>query len=350
MARRGRKTDTQFDVAIVAKLESGLTVREIAQSLGLGRPKVARIVRRLGGAKSLRPSATAKSAAFEHSVTQLAAEGRSRREIGEILGIKPHIVANIVSRLKLTLIDTRGDWCRGTADQERIAAIAAAYSAGRTLQDIGNQYGISRERVRQILRKYTDVQASDGGASIIWARQREKRATAKDRKYMDRLGCGWDEYKRIRDLGREMCKSGRSYSQSPMGAFISQKRNANKRQIGWDLTFWQWWEIWQASGRWEQRGRGQGYVMCRKRDAGPYAADNVFIATAIENTASSKLKKSGLPVGVRAIGRRFSAQRMIGGKVRQLGTYATAQEAYAAYVAAAPSFRGVPSHQHDRRP
>ena len=35
-------------------------------------------------------------------------------------------------------------------------------------------------------------------------------------------------------------------------------------------------------GNWEERGRGHGYQMCRVRDAGPYAVNNVYIATGPE--------------------------------------------------------------------
>lgn len=48
---------------------------------------------------------------------------------------------------------------------------------------------------------------------------------------------------------------------------------------------WEWWTIWQMSGRWEERGRGHGYMMCRKGDVGPYALGNVVIATGDFNAA-----------------------------------------------------------------
>jgi hypothetical protein len=54
--------------------------------------------------------------------------------------------------------------------------------------------------------------------------------------------------------------------------------------IGWELNLWQWWSIWQRSGKWEQRGRGSRYGMCRFNDTGPYASGNVYIATCVDNT------------------------------------------------------------------
>ena len=63
-----------------------------------------------------------------------------------------------------------------------------------------------------------------------------------------------------------------------------QKGKAKHRGIDFNLTFDEWWEIWQQSGKWEQRGFRKGqYVMSRKNDIGPYAIGNVFIQPAEDN-------------------------------------------------------------------
>jgi hypothetical protein len=67
-----------------------------------------------------------------------------------------------------------------------------------------------------------------------------------------------------------------------------QKHHAIKRRnIGWEITFEEWYQIWLNSGHWEQRGKG-GYVMARKGDVGPYAAHNVEIKHHIENMNETK--------------------------------------------------------------
>ena len=69
-------------------------------------------------------------------------------------------------------------------------------------------------------------------------------------------------------------------------AYQYQRRNASERGIGWELTLAQWWDIWESSGHWEQRGRGKGcYVMGRHADKGPYAVGNVVICSQKENIA-----------------------------------------------------------------
>lgn len=80
--------------------------------------------------------------------------------------------------------------------------------------------------------------------------------------------------------------AGKEWVTSPKGQYSVQKRHSKQRDISWELTFDQWWTIWQESGHWEERGPG-GYAMCRAGDVGPYSELNVRIDTwrnnAIEN-------------------------------------------------------------------
>ena len=71
-----------------------------------------------------------------------------------------------------------------------------------------------------------------------------------------------------------------------------QKSNARTRKILFLLTFEQWLELWSASGKLEQRGRGANkFCMCRIADVGPYEFDNVFIGTGRENVRDGNLGK-----------------------------------------------------------
>lgn len=66
--------------------------------------------------------------------------------------------------------------------------------------------------------------------------------------------------------------------------YSCQKSKAKHRGIDFELTFEEWWNIWQQSGKWEQRGCRKGqYVMSRNNDTGPYAVGNVFIQLAQDN-------------------------------------------------------------------
>ena len=75
--------------------------------------------------------------------------------------------------------------------------------------------------------------------------------------------------------------------------YMQQRTRARGRGIQWDLTFEQWYEWWQATGHWDERGKGHGkYVMCRIGDAGPYAIDNIYCASDLHNSVEGNLPKA----------------------------------------------------------
>lgn len=262
-----------------------------------------------------------------------AAEGLSQKEAAARLGIHPAQVSYYAKNHEIDFI--HGGTKRAKNDS-RVEPMAVMYRSGATLQQIGDHYGVTRERVRQLLTGRLGIRGSDGGQSIIDRRNREKAQAAHDRKCLDRMGCTFQQWRQMRDLGREMRRTlGVSYSRTPTGAYISQRNNARKRGIAWEISLWDWWQIWQQSGRWEQRGRGSGFVMCRFNDVGPYKVGNVFIATGVENSSRGRRLRSDLPIGVRSIrgGAAFCAVRCIDGVVHRLGQYPTVELAEAAYKA-----------------
>lgn len=79
-------------------------------------------------------------------------------------------------------------------------------------------------------------------------------------------------------------------------AYNSHRGNARLRNVEFLITFEEWWAIWDASGKWEQRGaRRGGYVMGRFGDEGPYAPGNVKIHTHAENNAERNRASRGKP-------------------------------------------------------
>jgi hypothetical protein len=68
-------------------------------------------------------------------------------------------------------------------------------------------------------------------------------------------------------------------------AYQVQAWHAVKRGLKMELTFEEWYDIWQASGHWEERGRkANQYVMSRHNDQGNYALGNVSIKQRIDNS------------------------------------------------------------------
>jgi hypothetical protein len=66
--------------------------------------------------------------------------------------------------------------------------------------------------------------------------------------------------------------------------YDQHKYRAERRGIPFELTFKQWWKIWQDSGHLHERGRRQGqYVMARFFGRGSYKIGNVRIIPAAED-------------------------------------------------------------------
>jgi hypothetical protein len=77
-----------------------------------------------------------------------------------------------------------------------------------------------------------------------------------------------------------------SASSNPRRRYTQQRWHSAERGIPFLISFEVWWALWQASGKWHERGWGLGqYCMARKNDRGPYALDNVKIITNQQNLA-----------------------------------------------------------------
>lgn len=67
-------------------------------------------------------------------------------------------------------------------------------------------------------------------------------------------------------------------------AYTQQKHAAKKRNIDFLLSYEEWLDIWNQSGKLHLRGcRKDQYVMARHADKGPYAIGNVTIKTTGDN-------------------------------------------------------------------
>lgn len=159
--------------------------------------------------------------------------------------------------------------------------ITALYLRGQTLAEIGAIYGVSRERIRQVLSS-SGVTGKDGGVSETARRRRASLNAKKDKRCLDRWGMTRGQYKKI---SSSLTADGNTVGR----VFSMQKRNAKKRGIEWRLSLRQWWDIWEASGVWHKRGRGAGkFCMSRVADSGAYEAGNVFIQECSSNSREGR--------------------------------------------------------------
>lgn len=89
--------------------------------------------------------------------------------------------------------------------------------------------------------------------------------------------------------GRELVKDAIAYCEAkglkdPAKAYAAQRNNAREREIGWEITFDEWWGIWKDY--FHLRGRGTNDLcMARNGDQGPYKVGNVYLTTKLGNSA-----------------------------------------------------------------
>lgn len=160
-------------------------------------------------------------------------------------------------------------------NHERNEDMKRRFLEGATLNEIGMVYGITRERVRQILVRL-GIESFDGGAAVRWEKLKLQKLENEIANCMARYGCTPDEYRELRRLGREMIKNGVPRDKTPIGAYRNRMHNCTQYGIPFDLTLWQFWTIWKESGHWNDRGQGN-YGLCRKDTAKGFTIDNVFI-------------------------------------------------------------------------
>jgi len=205
------------------------------------------------------------------ALTQFAASGFTMQETAAETGLSYAAVGMYARKHGIKFYRTYKGAGAPTAPTARSERMAALYKAGKTLEQIGSEYGITRERVRQIINKYHGLTGKHGGKTKLAKDKRKQVCAARDARSMRKWGCPWSQYVLLRDAG-------------VTHPYNRQRHNSDFRGIAWELTLWQWWTIWQESGHWADRGRGgRGYHMCRKADQGPYSVDNVYIATGTAN-------------------------------------------------------------------
>lgn len=261
--------------AALAKFEGkGLCQQEVADAIGWSVPTVRTYSKKFGFD-------------FKHSTARLAEvktcieTGMTAAQTAEAVGLGLVSVYSYAKKAGLQFVRSG----TGPQNQSRAEAMEAMYRGGATLEAIGKIYGVSRERVRQILSKHQRITAQDGGKALSAKIAKAKREADRDARSLEKHGCTYAQLAELRAYARELKANGESEYRTPIRAFCSQRNGARLRGLEWNLKLWDWWMVWQKSGKWDERGRARdSYVMCRLGDAGAYEVGNVYIATLRHNS------------------------------------------------------------------
>lgn len=273
---------------------------------------------------------TSNLLARDERMAEFAAKGMSPAEIATALNVKVTTVYVWARTSGLQLKRSKREQGIGSRHPERDTKMVAMYRQGVTLAKIGSQFGLSRERVRQILKRI-GVCAEDGGIARNAASRRESACAKREAYWLSKYGLPFAVVKQLQQDGVTK-------------GFQDHKRNSAARGIPFHMTFIDWLSVWQASGKLDQRGRGKGkYVMSRIRDDGAYELGNVHVQLATENSREAVEKWRGTTkehTGVYLLAPGNKRPWMAGVGRVSLGRFETKQqavEARAAYLAANPN-------------
>jgi hypothetical protein len=245
-------------------------------------------------------------------IADLYVGGMTQAAVGVELGITKSRVCQILKELGAAARvggSRVGNYNRSVTT-DRHAAMVGMYKSGATLAEVGGQFGITRERVRQII-KVLGIDKADGGAIMRALKNTTNKVDAirvknehQEKRIRAKWGMSLDDYKaHVGEHGS--CAN----AASPMGKYMQHRQNARRRGVAWDFTFAEWWRVWQESGKWDQRGRGigyHGYVMARWGDADtPYSIGTVYICTQSQNAKDSFIVS---PAAARAAKRSAAKQ------------------------------------------
>lgn len=252
-------------------------------------------------------------------VAALAAAGLTRQQAAQAIGVG---YARLVQIARANAIEFVNAAAFRPGREARIEKMAAMYRQGLTLEKIGQHFGLTRERVRQIIRK-AGVTSVEGGASKQAAHKLAAAQSRREAKALARWGVSHAEMKLRRADGT-------------LRAYIFQEKSARNRGIEWALSFPQWLSVWIASGKLSERGRGKGrYVMSRIKDEGGYKVGNVHVQLSTDNNSQgiAKCRKNkAANAGVWRLYPGASKPWVAKAGKKYLGMFSTEAEAAAARV------------------
>jgi transposase len=265
--------------------------------------------------RSSEPSMTKIAESDRQKLADLYAGGMTQAAIAAAFGISRARVCQIV---KTPFVKAPSGPNRTGEHNRKVSAdqrkeVVEMFKDGSTLSEIGAKFGVSPERIRQIV-KLLGVEADSGGIAVRALKSTADKVAAKrakNERAEEQCRASWGMS--LGEYRAHVAKYGTSQKKSsPMHRYVEHKRNALGRGIEWQFTFAQWWQVWQDSGKWEERGR-TGYVMARYGDGdAPYGLSTVYICTSRENIKDSYIVHPTRRAGVRpaADGQAIRIQQM----------------------------------------
>lgn len=145
--------------ALVDQYKAGQTLVQLAQSHGVSVAHVHTLLKMQGVSRGDRYVAPFDAPYDVEAMTRAYRAGQTIEDIAKELGFTPWRVRKIFQEHN---VSKREGKLSAVQKKERLEAILVAYQSGKTLIAIGEELGISRQRVQQILRQHRVNQDARG--------------------------------------------------------------------------------------------------------------------------------------------------------------------------------------------
>lgn len=237
--------------------QTGKTLAEVGDAFGLTRQRVFQIFKERSLLRSDNSLKHGGNPEQVQAMIDMYRDGKTLAQVGLAFGLSGSHVHQVFKNHGITKKD------KGTNHGGREALVTmmlTLYQEGRTLAEIGEAVGLSRQRVHQVF-KARGINSEGMGAKARAQARRNKTDTESAKRIAKTWDMTMDEYQQHVAVHGSSGTAG-----SPMNRYVEQRSNCKRKKGKWEFTFKTWWDLWVQSGKWEERGLG-GYVLGRVGDA-----------------------------------------------------------------------------------
>lgn len=197
------------------------------------------------------------------------------------------------------------------SENARAIDMLARYQRGETLDKIGQSYGVTRERVRQIVKKNFGITGKDGGIRVAAQAKRQKEWEKFNARWEHKLGGPYREWFSLPNHIRLK--------------YSAHKRNARKiHNTTWHIKPLEWWGLFKAAGAVPSKM----VWLTRKNNSLPFTVENCFVATrgeVLNRAWAGKPRKERKPRKYNRLGRPGHPQALISDIIARRGSMSASE-------------------------
>jgi membrane-bound lytic murein transglycosylase len=177
--------------------------------------------------------------------------------------------------------------------KEEHEKIIKLYNMGLTYGDIATAYNVIPQDIYHVLKHMCKIEMNSRSIPVTDKQRKNKEYVAKCLKEVNFTYNNEESFLKDYGMTRECFKSLTDKNYRLYKQYSTQRSNAKRRSVEFKLTFQEWLDIWNSSGKLSEKGKfGNNYVMARELDIGAYEVGNVRIIKTYENLAEININRA----------------------------------------------------------